>query len=313
VRHRHPFIGLFLACFLIEGAMSNTCPPTPLVDAATLQKMARQQHVDKGLLWELQKGGQRFYLYGTVHVARLEWDFPGPSVQRALKSAAKVAVELDITNPTVVQQLSHAMSVAGREPTPDEARLEDRIRKQFRQACLNEAAFSTASLSSRLTSLALLSARDEGLYPDYAIDAALVGFARAQGKQIVELESAAAQATAMEGDIESLQRDLERLESGETRRMIVKLAHAWARSDRHEIEDYFSWCNCQGSPKERSAMDHLIKDRNATLAEQLARFYESADGGFAAIGILHMVGTDTVLDALSRAGYTVQLISMNNQ
>ena len=38
-----------------------------------------QRHArDRGFLWKLEKDGRTSWLYGTVHVARLEWAFPGP-------------------------------------------------------------------------------------------------------------------------------------------------------------------------------------------------------------------------------------------
>lgn len=301
----------------VVAAMDPNCPAAASADPAALRSLARQQHADRGFLWEIRKGERRFHLYGTVHVARLEWDFPGPLTRQALEAAPALAVELDLTDPTLVRRLRDAAAAApspapapASAPTsaPQHDDIAPRVRAQFAQACLNEAAFAEASLSSRVTSLTLLSARGQGLFPDYAIDAALVGYARARGKAIVELEQVSQQAAALEGDPASVRRDLEKLESGEARLMLLRLTGAWARSDRAEIEGYFSWCNCNDSPQDRATTEHLVGERNATLAAQVVRFYEHSEGGFAAIGILHMVGPHSVLHALAAAGYQARAV-----
>jgi uncharacterized protein len=173
---------------------------------------------------------------------------------------------------------------------------------QFRRACLDEAGFADATLASKVTSLWLLSARDEGLYPQHAIDAALVGFARATGKNVIELETSGEQAEALSGDPELLEREIERLESGETRAQLIKLASAWAAGDFPVIEAYFSWCHCA---QDQAETRHLLGDRNAVLAERLAHTYETREGVFAAIGVLHMIGPEGVVERLRSLGYSV--------
>ena len=180
--------------------------------------------------------------------------------------------------------------------------LAERLRVQFERACLDEAGFADATLASKAMSLSFLSARDAGLYPQQAIDLALIGFARATGKDVFALETAEEQAQALAGGPESLEREIERLENGAARAQLIKLASAWAAGDLATIEAYFSWCDCDPDGSERG---RLLGDRNAVLAERIASAYESRPGVFAAIGVLHMIGPDSVLVRLRSLGYSV--------
>jgi uncharacterized protein YbaP (TraB family) len=238
-------------------------------------------------------------------VAKLAWDFPGPTIKAALNASHRVAVELDLTDPTLAKRLNaQGREVAergGARLAPEKRDdLAGRLSVQFRRACLDEARFADATLGSKATSLSLLSARDEGLYPEQAIDAALVGFARATGKKVIELETSGEQADAMGGGPESVEREIERLESGEARTELIRLTSAWATGDFQEIEAYFSWCHC-----DEAGVRRLLDRRNVELAERLAHTYEAQEGTFAAIGVLHMIGPESVVERLRSLGYSV--------
>ena len=301
------FSSWMLGLSAVGGEMPTTCPSAPNSDAKTLRRLARTAQPDRGFLWEVSKNGRRSFLYGTVHVAKLEWDFPGPTIKAALNASHQVAVELDLADPTLAKRLNAqgrelAERSGARLASAKRDDLAGRLSVQFRRACLDEAGFADATLGSKATSLSLLSARDEGLYPQQAIDSALVGFARATGKSVIELETSGAQANAMGGGPDSVEREIERLESGEARTQLIKLTSAWAAGDFPEIEAYFSWCHCE---QDQAGIRRLLGDRNAVLADRLADTYETQEGVFAAIGVLHIIGPESVVERLRSRGYSV--------
>src|SRR5688572_8346648 len=98
-----PFFA-FLARFalastlLAGGALAQPprdCPPAAAMpDAGALAALAQQSR-DRGLLWQLQKDGRTSWLYGTIHLGRLDHAVPGPRIRSALAASEIVALELD--------------------------------------------------------------------------------------------------------------------------------------------------------------------------------------------------------------------------
>ncbi len=116
-----------------EPAPRTICPPvakTPTT-ADLQQAMAKAQ--DHGLLWRLRKDGKDLYLFGTMHVGKLDWAFPGPLLTKALQASDTIALELDLQDPQVLSALKAAIE---RMPpiTVDEA-LQSRLDQQADRAC----------------------------------------------------------------------------------------------------------------------------------------------------------------------------------
>src|SRR5262245_47747536 len=185
--------------YAVAEQPSPPCPSAPDASGETLARLALTKPPDRGPLWEVTKDGRRSFLYGTVHVAKLEWDFPGPTIKAALNSSSHLAVEVDPTDPTLAERLVTKNDTNASGDAGHFARAA-RVSELFRLGCLDESRFSSASVGSKLTSLSLLSARNEGLYPDFAIDSALVGYARATGRRVVELETAEELRAALSGE-----------------------------------------------------------------------------------------------------------------
>ena len=73
----------------MAGSFGNGQAPTPeQIQAA--QRDAR----DRGFLWRISKDGRSSYLYGTLHVGKLDWAFPGPRLAEALRDTDALAVEI---------------------------------------------------------------------------------------------------------------------------------------------------------------------------------------------------------------------------
>ena len=301
-----------ISVMAMADPITDTCSKFPDAGPKAMNRLAKTKQPDRGPLWEVVKDGRRSFLYGTLHVAKLEWDFPGPTIKKALNASQEIAVELDTTNPTLGARMNAPMEINNAAPASAEfIALAARVSEQFRRACLDEANFGSADLSSKVLSLTFLSARDAGLFPDFAIDSSLIGYARITGKKITELETSDEQRRVIGGaNPTSIEGDIARLESGEAREQLIKLGSAWADGDFAEIERYFSWCNCAD---EKAEISRLLDDRNAVLAERIAHIYEKRDDVFAAIGVLHMINPGNVIDRLQRMGYSVRQLTARAQ
>ena len=101
-----------------EAAANANCPPIapPLTSGGLTAGMSAAK--DHGFIWRLSKDGRVSYLYGTIHAARPEWMFPGPTLAGALRESDTLALELDVLDPDVQARLVAGVAARRSEPLP---------------------------------------------------------------------------------------------------------------------------------------------------------------------------------------------------
>lgn len=293
------------------------CPPVARVPTAEERARAAAQARDRGFLWRISKGGRSSWLYGTIHLGRMEWMFPGPKVSAALKASEVVAFELDVTDAALMQRLQDGLAggardSAGASALPDD--LAARLRAQLRAACAPPE-MATAMAPEMLGALLMMmSARRDGLDASYGIDPALAHFARRAGKSVVSLETPELQLKLMRsrspvGLREGLEKVLRDLEEGRARPLLLRVAQVWEQGRAGELERYREWCECAETPYERATLKAMLDDRNAPMAERIDALHASGKTVFAAVGSLHMFGPAALPALMARRGYRVERIS----
>lgn len=311
VLHR-PLLAAWLALAGTAAcAQAAGCPPAPPALESLRADDLRRDVRDRGLLWRLEKDGRTSWLYGTVHVSRVEWLVPGPRVQEALAGSDVVALELDPADPELPRLFS-APGDAARNARVLQG-LQPRMDDLAARACATRDRLDAMRPILQLMMLSLFETRRDGFHPELAVDGVLYGMARGLGKRVVALESAAAQLAAIQPESEAderamMDRGLQDLASGEGRAAMLRLLAAWADGDEQQLASYPQWCGCVETPAERRYYRRLNDDRNAVIAERLAALHGEGRRVFAAVGALHMTG-DSALPALMRGrGFTVQRI-----
>lgn len=302
---------LLASAFASAQSPSSSCPPpAPGIDSllgAGLDATPR----DRGFLWRLEKDGRVSWLYGTVHVNRMEWLLPGPRVQEALAGSEVLALELDPSDP----ELARAFADAG-DPARTQrltADLQPRLARLARRECLPPDSLAKQRPLLQLASLALAEARREGLHPELGVDAMLWVLAQQAGKPVVALETAAGQLALMSAATEADERELLQqgvadLESGSGRAMLRRLLQAWADGSEAELASYPQWCACLDTPAERRYLQRLNDDRNPAMAARLATLHAAGRPFFAAVGALHMTGPQALQELLRARGFQVQRV-----
>jgi len=300
---------LFAASAARADEPPAACPPAAQVPTPEQARSAMRNARDRGFLWRIRKDGRSSWLYGTLHVGKLEWMFPGATVMRALAGSERIALELDMLDEAVAQRLGDAVRAGGDEGLP--APLVRRLRAQAEQACL-PALGAMASELQALT-LSMVAGRADGLDPSYAIDPSLAGLARGLGKPVVSLETPESQiellrsASAQERR-ETIEKTLDELESGRARAMIRRIAEVWSDGRLDELQRYEQWCDCAHSDADRRLLRRLLDERNVALAQRIAALHEGGQTVFAAVGSLHMIGAAGLPALLAQRGYAVERI-----
>ena len=94
----------------VAQAAPAACPPVAQAPTAEQMQAAQAAARDRGMLWRLSKDGRVSYLYGTVHVGKLDWVFPGPQLQAAMRATEVLAVEVNPTDPAFMGEVQAAQA-----------------------------------------------------------------------------------------------------------------------------------------------------------------------------------------------------------
>jgi uncharacterized protein len=296
-----------------QSQAQGACPP--IAQALTRERVQAGMAAarDHGFLWRITKDGRTSYLYGTIHAAKLEWIFPGPTVADALRRSDTLALELDMLDPDIRQRLAAAL-VAPRGFTLPAA-LVMRLRHRMQAECIAPETLEKMAPELQIASLTVLAARRDGLDPAYSIDLMLAGFGHGAHKRVQSLESVETQMQALllpdrDAATAFVASALDDLDAGRTRPALNRVAAIWSSGDFAGLARYEEWCECVDTPAERTALKHLLDDRNPALADAIDALHANRHRVFAAVGSLHMVGPLGVPALLARRGYTVEPIEL---
>lgn len=295
----------------LAWAQASDCPPPTEPPSLAMAAEGMRQARDRGFLWRVERDGRVSHLYGTLHVARRDWMFPGPRVRAALAASDTVALELDMLDPQVARRMAAGMQAAGGTPLP--AAIVRRLDQRARAECADPALFERLGPELKIAALTMLAARRQGLEAAYGVDMFLAGYARSQGLRVTGLETPEEQLRALgagaPGDaVALLDSGLRDLDSGRAQAMLARLAQLWADGDHATLSAYPQWCQCLDTPAEVAAMHRLLDERNPVLAQRIEALHARGTRVFAAVGSLHMIGAQGLPALLAARGFQVTRI-----
>ena len=310
------FLTLLASSFSFADEVPNCPPPPPGPELSTEAVQAGLKNArDHGFLWRISKDGRTSWLYGTLHVAKAEWVYPGPTLIQALKETDTVALEMDMLDPAIQARMAKLMTTGKTVALP--AATVARIRRQAASACVPYEAIEKLSPELQVVVLAVMAARRDGLETAYAIDGMLAGFGHRANRRMVSLESPEFQMKTLNlgGGKETralVDASLDELESGKAMASLGRLVQAWVESDYAAMETYPAWCECMGTAVERKLMKRVLDERNPGLADRIDRLHGEGRQVFAAVGSLHMFGAAGLPALMQKRGYQVERITLGS-
>ena len=293
-------------------AADTRCPPEATQPTAEDAAAGMRAAVDSGLLWKATKSGRTVWLYGTIHVAKLSWAYPGPDVMHALLASDVVALELDLTDAGVLDRLRTAIERRPGAPALPEA-LQRRLAAQMAVNCVAPDHLANLRPEMQAVTVDLSTARQFGLYPEYGIDMVIAGVAQATKKPIRSLETPESQASLLVSDdpaetARTVGEVLDELEDGHSPQMLQRLAGDWQRGDLADLEAYGKWCECLDTPQQRADFVKLIDERNPLMADKIVKWHAEGKSLFVAVGSLHMTGRVGLPALLKARGFQVERV-----
>jgi hypothetical protein len=282
-----------------------------LPNAQQMQDGHQRHARDRGFLWRISKDGRDSYLYGTIHVGRFEWAFPGPTLVQAFRATDVLALEVDLGDP---QRAQAAMArPTGAPPLPPA--LAARLQRQIDLACLPAAALASLHPVMQAMTLAVLAGRWDGLDPAWGQEQVLAAMAQATRRRVIGLETPELQIAALlpsghDRALAMVTQLLDQLEQGSVRRQMQRLGAAWEAGDLEAFERYETWCECVQDDADRAFMRRINDDRNPGLADRIDALHREGRRVFAAVGALHMSGPKALPALLRERGYEVQRVPL---
>lgn len=305
---------LFSLFFTVFPAQAQVnCPPPVQAPTSAQIKAAQQQASDRGFLWRASKDGRTSYLYGTIHIAKFEWMFPGTQVTQALRNTDTYALELDAMDTELTSRSVNAMQKMRKTVLPDA--LNQRIRKLSESICVPYESVATLMPELQVATLIMLMGRTEGYMPEYAIDAVIAAVGHGGKRKVISLETPESQLALLqmktpEETIAMVQEELALLDKENGHTYIEQVARIWGSSDYAAMDNFESWCQCMDTEIERKVMKSMLDDRNPAMAERIDELHKNGGKVFAAVGSLHMFGPLGLPSLLEKRGYKVERIEL---
>lgn len=290
-----------------------TCPPQAAAPTPAQLQHAQRNAQDRGFLWRLSKGGRTSYLYGTLHVGKVAWVYPGPQLRKALAASDTVALELDPTDPKIQQAVARAATGSSRALP---AATRQRLAAQRDAACLPASAFDRLHPVMQLMALSMVAAKREGLDAAFGSEPLLAGHAKAAGQSVVSLETPQLQMQALmpanKADDEAalVNAGLDQLEADSMRPVLRRMIQAWQSGNVDDFENYGTWCDCMATAVERDLYRRINDERNPGMAASIDALHQRGLKVFAAVGALHMTGPAGLPKLMARRGFQVERVPL---
>lgn len=326
------FLVLFFAvALLLAGparAQAPACTGSDMLadlakrDPSLLAKMeaeAKKTLNGEGLLWKLEKpGSEPSWLYGTMHVTDPRVTTLEPAAQKAFEASRTMVMETtDVLDQNamlagLMAQPDLMMFTDGTTLTsllsPDDAKVVDAALQARGIPPASVAKMKPWMLSSMVALPACELTRKAGGAP--VLDVLLAQQAKAAGKTVKGLESAADQLRAMaslpmEFHVQGL---VETLKLGDRMDDVIEtMVILYQRGDTGMFWPLFRNALPSDSSEDQgyAAFEAaMVTARNKTMVERGAPIL--AEGGaFMAVGALHLPGPDGLVELFRKAGFTV--------
>lgn len=278
-----------------------------LVFALALSACAQQPPTARPALWLVEgPGGQKAWLFGTIHALSRPYDWKSEKIAAALGESDRLILEVaDVGNDAAIAMIFAQLAEGGPHPP-----LAERVAQQDRDDLARELGadkIAAGSLDRYDTWAAALmisqaQARLDRQDSGNGIDRAIAADYR---RPIGEFEGAGVQLAIFDALPEAQQRALLRsvIEDDPAQReaKVRALEQAWASGDLAELAKV-SDAETFGDPLLRDA---LLVGRNRNWTIRLVTMLSSKARPFVAVGAAHLAGPDGLPAMLAAHGYRV--------
>jgi uncharacterized protein YbaP (TraB family) len=308
-----------LLSFAVVGSEARGQSPLPqgLPDGAAAQLQEWLQGSPgapkRGVLYEIRSGSNTVYLYGTIHLGKIDFYPMNAAIPRAVAASSRVYLETDLGDPAAATNMARA------EQYPDGVTLDKKIpptlmRKvetSFGRYGMTRQEINSKKPWALANDLLMRKAAEMGYDPMFAPDIYLASIAQLLGKQTSGLESIDEQIQVFEGISEDGQRAyledaVSSLENGRLGTVLQASVNAWASGDAATMAVALQKEQDQEPIALKEIRRRLLDDRNVRMADRIDSIARSGPSAFVAVGAAHLVGRGSVVELLRKKGLSVR-------
>ena len=267
----------------------------------------------KHFLWKVSGEKTHAWLLGSIHVARPDLYPLAPAIESAYAASKALVVEADQDkgDPDRMKNLVVERGYYKEaDPRPSAER------QQAARALAAKAGIPAPQAEVLKPWLLALNAsmmhlQKLGYDPKLGIDRHFMNAARAQGREIKELESAEFQIGLLSGFSEDLQAlfvssTLEELDQVGSK--MGEIFETWKRGDPAALEALVVTEGLAKKPEMAPLKAKLLDDRNVGMAAKVEDYLKSGEPHFVIMGAAHLLGERGVVELLRKKGLKVEQV-----
>ncbi len=275
------------------------------------------QAANRGALFKVSQGSHTLYLFGTIHVGAPDFYPLEPRISEALEKASVLALEIDPQGDPhrmakAVQK--HGMYLRGGPASSElSPAYRSRLARLLRQYQIEDDTVAQMKPWLLASLLTVSEFAAQGYDTTLAVDGWLASQAHARGQAIVELESVESQMALFDQmskaeQVRFLEESIDGIEDHEQAAQAREIAQAWRNADVAALDALARKAAQDQTFSGRFVQKVLLDGRNPALAVNIAKVLARENNSVAAIGVLHLVGVNSVPELLRKRGLAVERI-----
>lgn len=281
--------------------------PAALLAAAILLFQVPAARADALPMWEVQGAANRVAILGSIHFLKPGRDPLPPAVVEAYRNADVVVMEIDLDDldPAAAQASLQRLGIDPRGRTLEELlgpRAYGAAQARARAAGIELTLLQGFEPWLAAITVTQLQLERLGYDADSGVERQLLEMAQRDRKEIRGLETVEQQFAAMDSLPPAAQSAflLETLDDAATMAdQVDAIVAAWKKGDTRALESEF----LHGLKEQPDLYRRIVVDRNRSWATRLKVLLSDRHDYLVVVGTLHLVGPDSLIGMLERAGY----------
>jgi uncharacterized protein YbaP (TraB family) len=270
------------------------------------------------LFWKAVKGDETIALLGTVHSGRKTF-YPLPNtIEDSLRSSKALLLEIDLSTVDSEEVHKKIEETSGLPKGESLFRLlsSDLYFKLDERLAEFKLQIVEYEHKKPWYFIFLLLTLESGIDPEgleLGVDLYLTKQAKRLKKEVIPLESVESQMQifselSRQDQLELIDVMLEKpFDRGQTKRDLRRLQEAWEKGDRGAIDRHIEKSK-GASPIEKKFMQRINHQRNAKMLDAIIDHSKTHKQVFVAVGTMHLLGKEGLIENLKTAGFTVELV-----